>query len=295
MNIVVVAPPYAQLCGGTSVLYELARRLDAKGCQARIYVHGGSPSSNPIYSEFISESDISDDAIVIYPEGIVGNPVRAKTIVRLVLYGAHMYESYEPHERIYYHAKFCKNNPTQKFLTILRWPPGFFNKGFHRTQRSCFVVKKGWRIPEIRAVVESPTFPRQNDGSLLIENWSHDALCDVFNHSFYFYCYDPCCFLVVMALLCGCIVIQHPIPGYTAEEWRTTIGLQGLSGIAYGEENLAHAHRTIRAAPLECEALQKASDASVDAFIRDMQEGTYSTDPCYPFNTSPYALQHVVK
>lgn len=294
MDFVVVAPPYAQLCGGTSVLYDFARRLHEKGHNAKVFVEGHTHVSNPIYNTFTDGSDITDTTIVIYPESIVGNPARAKTIVRLVLYGAHLYDQYEPNERIYYHAKFCKNNPTQKFLTILRWPPGFFNKGLARTNRSCFVVKKGMRIPEIRSLIQSPSFPRGRD-SVFIEGWSHDALCDVFNRTTYFYCYDPCCFLIVMALLCGCIVIQHPVPHYTAEEWRTTIGLPGLSGIAYGEENLAHAHRTIADAPRECDILRRESDATVDAFLRDMKEGTYSTDPCYPFNTSPYALQHVVK
>ena len=98
-----------------------------------------------------------------------------------------------------------------------------------------------------------------------------------------------------MALACGCIVIQHPIPGCTAEEWRYTIGLQGLNGIAYGAENVAHGEATIADAPKDIAKLKQQSEESVDSFIRDLKIGNYTYEPCYKFSDSPYSLQHVLR
>ena len=123
---------------------------------------------------------------------------------------------------------------------------------------------------------------------------SHDELIHTFNTTKYFYCFDPCSFLVIMALMCGCIVIQHPFLGLSADEWMYTVGLKSLNGIAYGYQNLAHAESTMPNAVSACLKFKEESESSVDKFIQDMKTGNYTIEPCYPFTGSPYSLQHTV-
>jgi hypothetical protein len=71
------------------------------------------------------------------------------------------------------------------------------------------------------------------------------------------------------------------------------IGLQGINGIAYGYDNLAHAEATIGNAYNDCMKLKKQNEESIDNFIKDMETGNYTFEPCYKFNESPYSLQHL--
>jgi hypothetical protein len=84
-----------------------------------------------------------------------------------------------------------------------------------------------------------------------------------------------------MALMCGCIVIQHPLNNYTADEWRRSIGLCGLNGIAYGAENIPAAEATIQYAVEDCMKFKKHNEETIDNFVRDMEE-LYK--PCFKFD-----------
>jgi hypothetical protein len=239
--------------------------------------------------------EMDDDRIAIYIDVTLGNPLKAKKIVRYIMYGTQDHDSYDPGEITYYHAPFCKLHYPKQRLTISYWPPGLGNRGLTRTHVQCHIVRKGWLYSEIRATImngHNPPDSRDNDSIDLRLIHDHARIIDMFNITTYFYCYDPCCFLVIMAIMCGCIVIQHPVPGYSAEEWMHATGLQSLNGIAYGRKNMAHAEATIGAAYEDCMKMKQIADASVDSFIRDMETGNYTTEPCYRFNDSPYAMQH---
>lgn len=294
MKFVVSVPYYSERCGGTSVLLELARRLYERGHDSKVFLHDRTNEHiNPIYSVYTYDERVDDDTIVIYSEMDVGNRLHATRIVRLVLYGSHMYDRYDPNEIIYYHAPFCKNNRTDQLLTILRWPTGFENQHMIRTNRACYAVKKGVRIPEIRKLVNDTNTLK--DKGINIEGKGHAELIKIFNTTKYFYCYDPCCFLIIMALMCGCVVVQCPIPGYTSEEWKYTINIMGLNGIAYGETDIERAEKTIDNAIDDCMKLKQFSETSVDKFVNSIATGTHNRVKCYKFNESIYSLQHIMK
>lgn len=296
--VIVTHVKYKETDGGLNCLLNLSRMLRDRGHDSRIYVPPEHRSNERDPSaKYMEISEMEPDRIAIYIDSTIGNPLNAKRIVRWLSYGSHYYEAYDTKEIIYYHAPFCKNNKTTKILSPLLWPRCLENKGLPRTRMLCHVVKKGWgdlSIQRILNTVGIPLIPGVPVESSLDIRWlSHQETVDVFNTTKYFYCFDPCSFLVTMALACGCIVIQHPIPGCTAEEWRYTIGLQGLNGIAYGAENVAHGEATIADAPKDIAKLKQQSENSVDSFIRDLTIGNYTYEPCYTFNDSPYALQHV--
>ncbi len=72
MKFVVSAPPYAENSAGVAMLYLLRDELKSLGYDAEIVL-------------FDTIKPISDDTIVIYPEVIEGNPLKAKNVVRYFL------------------------------------------------------------------------------------------------------------------------------------------------------------------------------------------------------------------
>ena len=100
----------------------------------------------------------------------------------------------------------------------------------------------------------------------------------------------------MIALLCGCIVIQHPyIEGETREQWEHSIGfgyIGKVKGLAYGDEDLSYAESTIHEAPEYFQKVFEFADRTLDSFLQDMETGNYNYEPCYKFNESPYSYQH---
>lgn len=290
MKFVVYTPGATETCGGQNVLFRLAKLLSERGHDSKIFIDNVHATPT-IYTNLARREDITDSTIVIYPEMELGNPLRAKRIVRWILYGSHLYSYYLPNEIVYYLLPFAPGNLATQRLTVVHHPDGIVNKGLPRTNESCYVIAKGYKYSEIRDIFSSPTHMHINDTNLTGKN--HSDIIQIFNTTKYFYCYDPCSFLIQMSLMCGCIVVQYPPLGCTAEEWMYMLDMKSLNGIAYGLENLAHAEKTISLAYADCIAFKEDHEKTVDTFINDMKTGNYTYQPCYPFNNSPRALQHV--
>jgi hypothetical protein len=295
MKFVVVTHCYWQpLNGGLNCLIQLAKLLNDKGHDSKVYVppeHRYGYEQNAIYTNYMDHHEMDEERIAIYLDCILGNPLNAKRIVRYITYGSHWYPGYEANEMIYYHLPFCKNNPAKKRLTPTYWPSGIKNLGLPRTNTATYIVKKGSRYPDVRNTFSNTNNLRQL-AAIDIEGQSHEELIKTFNTTKYFYCYDPCCFLVIVAVMCGCIVIQHPVAGCSADEWRYMVEMP-KNGVAYGYSDLARAESTIDLAYEECLKFKRSADESVDNFIKDMETGNYTYEPCYKFNESPYSLQHL--
>ena len=287
--VITVHARYTETDGGLNCLLNLGKMLYERGHDARIYVpfeHLAGYEKNTIYSRYIRRRDINDEWIAIYIDSTLDNPTHLKRVIRYITYGSHWHSHYDPHEITYYHAPFSKDNNSQKFLTPSHWPTDLENRRVERIHESCFIVKKGQREVSVRNAIANPDTVGIRGTDLTGQQ--HEQLINTFNTTKYFYCYDPCSFLVIMALMCGCIVIQHPLDNYTADEWRRSIGLCGLNGIAYGAENIPAAEATIQYAPEDCMKFKKHNEESVDNFVRDMEE-LYK--PCFNFDsTSPFSF-----
>ena len=279
--------------GGLNCLLQLAKMLNDRGQDVKLRVPPGEKQGyerNKIYPHYFEGDSVDEDCIAIYIDCTLGNPLKAKKVVRYLAYGSHYYPNYDPNEIIYYHAPFCKNNPAKQRLMPTYWPEDLENKGLERINQSCFITKKGDRYRDVQEILANKD--NLSKIGIDLQYKSHDELIHTFNTTKYFYCYDPCSFLVIIALMCGCIVIQHPFLGLTADEWKYSISLESLDGIAYGYENLEHAEATISNARNTCLKFKQKSESSVDNFIKDMETGNYTIEPCYPFNDSPFSFQH---
>ena len=293
--------------GGTTVQLNLANALNNKGVPTKILSPYGNVE-NAIYNNFATTDDVNDDTIAIYCEAIPGNPLNANRVVRWVLYGAWNYniQTFSNDELIYYLWPFCKLNTPINRLTFIYLNPIAYNKGIYRYRESCFIMKKGsyytknFAGTRVFGKLKKPSLIRSfrslsTNNSYEIEHLkSQEEYIEVFNTTKFFFCYDPACFLIILALMCGCVVIQDPMAGYSEMEWiHTVTGFkERIQGVAYGIENLQYAIGTISEAPEQCKGMIESSNSSIDTFIQQMKDKTYSTDKCYNFDDSPYSFQH---
>jgi hypothetical protein len=285
MKFIVVVPSCNETSGGCNVLFILAKKLSEYGHDSKVYVVDRTNTST-IYTNYLNEFIADDDTFVICPEIIDGLSKDIKKIIRWILFGTNLYPRYHKHEIIYYINPYCKNNPAQKRLSVCHWPSGLENKNLPRINESCYIAKKGMYNPIINAMFTNNTIPLKG---LNLEGLNHEQLIQTFNTTKYFYCYDPCCFLVTMAVMCGCIVMQYPLIGYTAEEWKYAVNQPTLNGVSYGHDNFAQAEATIAYATADCLKFKEEQENSLKNFINDLETGNYTNEPCYPYMDSPIA------
>jgi hypothetical protein len=286
MKFVIVVPSSTETSGGCNVLFALAKKLSEYGHDSKVYVVDRTNIST-IYTNYLKEFIIDDDTFVICSEITNGLSKDTKKIIRWILFGTNLYPRFHKHEIIYYFAPFCKDNPANKRLSFCYWPSSLENKNLPRINESCYIVKKGMYNPIIHAMFTNNTLPLKG---LNLEGLNHEQLIQTFNTTKYFYCYDPCCFLNIMALMCGCIVVQYPIIGYTAEEWKYAINFPTLNGVSYGHNNLAHAEATIAYAAEDCLKYKESNEISFKNFINDLETGNVTNEPCYPFIDSSNSI-----
>ena len=293
MKFILFVTGSSDTSGGNNVIFNLAKKLSECGHDAKVYItklhnkYEDSLNKSTIYSNVQKEEEIFDnDTIIIAPEHVINLPPNIRTI-RWILLGTDLYPNYNKNEVIYYWAPFCKNNPAHKRLSLCYWPPGLENKNLVRTNQSCYILKKGIYNPISGIMFSNNKLPLKG---LNLEGLNHEQLIQTFNTTKYFYCYDPCCFLVVMAIMCGCIAVQYPIIGYTAEEWKYAVNFPTLNGVSYGHNNLAHAEATIAYAAEDCLKYKESNEISFKNFINDLETGNFTNEPCYPFINSPNSI-----
>jgi hypothetical protein len=281
---------FSEKDGGLTVLLNIAKSLHEHGQESWVRLPDNSCGyeNNRLYTNYFNEPHVDDDTTAIYIDCTTGNPLKARRVVRIITYGSHWYPNYDSNEIIYYHAPFCKNNRPNKTLCMVYLNPITKNLNLPRSG-SCYIVKKGVYDPKVREAFSNKVIPAIDLNGKSIEDVVH-----ILNTTKYFFCYDPCCFLIIMALMCGCIVIQHPVTGCNQEEWQYSIGCDFLgrfNGLAYGYDNIDWAEATIADAPDQCMKLINNTEEHIKSFIKDMETGNYGYTPCYKFNDSPYALQ----
>jgi hypothetical protein len=299
--------PISTVDGGITVQLNLAKALNDRGIPTKILSPYGN-AENAICNNFATTGDINDDTIAIYCEGINGNPLNAKKVVRWILYGAWNSDirTFSNDEIIYYFLPFCKLNKPTNILTFIYLNPSAYNIHIPRYRESCYIMKKGGYFS--KNFYGARKFAQLNKNTLIrsFRNIStnipteigylksQEEYIEFFNTTKYFFCYDPACFLIQIALMCGCVVIQDPMAGYTEMEWinTTTKFTERIKGVAYGIENLPYAIATIHEAPAQVKQMIESSNRSIDTFIQQMKDRTYSTDKCYNFDDSPYSFQH---
>ena len=210
--------------------------------------------------------------IVIYPEIILGNPIRAKHVVRWFLHtpGFHTgVVDYGPGE---YHIDFrnfgsefqdARSYRAPFSMKVVAFPFHIYNLNgaLPAEERSglCYMVRKG----SYRDIgIDLST-------AIRLDGLTHEESAKIFKRSTQFICFDPHTAYSQFAALCGTQSVVVPEPGVTAEQiyYRDS----ERYGIAYGFDDLPRAMETV---PLIRETMQRdevEALKSVKRFAEDAQ------------------------
>ena len=243
LKFIIYTYDYDHGIGGIKVMHKLCHIINELGYECYLY---------PIYmrNEFFTYYDNTpiityeiienlDNCVVIYPEGISGNPLNAKNVVRWILgpIDINSYKTYKNSDLIFYYMKYYQvDNENDDILFIPEFHSDIFydnNNGVRNG--SCFAVRK-CKDPKFIHPINSVEISWTGAGKL-------SNLADLFRSKELFYCYDNYTFLYTQAAMCGCIPIVIPDGNKTKEEWINGSELHKY-GVAYGIDEIEHAKNT---------------------------------------------------
>ena len=279
--------------GGITVQYYLAELLDKYGIKVRIHQANHKIVHNNLFNNYYNNDFDLNDCIVIYCEGIVGNPLKAPYVVRWMLseLGKNVpynyVDTWGKNELVYYFNSELKiqNNIDKlddiyKFLTIIYINPEI--KQINNDPRNdprlgfCHTYRKSFYHININVLHPKNSFE-------ITRNHTQDDYITFFNKYKYFVCYDPLTFLCIIAPLCGCISIVYPLDGMSKKEWLQTTGLNeylkykndyNIYGVAYGnsQDEINYANNSLHLVKNQWNDIKSFEIKYITKFINDINQ-----------------------
>jgi hypothetical protein len=277
-RIIIYTPAFDDKVGGIMALYGLGHALRKNGVPVSIWQWNVKPNRvlwlawriRSWIARAVGRSDVAfegemqtwaesplalatpweiEDAIVLYPEIIDGNPLNAKRVVRWLLNKPGFFTgkvNYGPGELYFYYDKAFDDPSINPFpdnrLTILTMKAMYRQTNFGPRQGTCYVLRKGkGRAPD----------PATLDGPV-IDDLPHEEVVALFNRCEFCVSYDARTMYSFYAALCGCKSIVIPEPGISKEQWDPDGN--SANGVAYGFDDLPCAER---GRPLLASALER--------------------------------------
>jgi hypothetical protein len=273
-------------CGGLVVQYELAKTLN--GLLYDVEMISPTNVINNIYNNFSLTKTVDDveNTIVIYGEGIKGNPLNAKYIIRWILAplglccSTDIYKTWDPNNLVYYFNSEDKfiNEPEKvgkeyKLLNVLFINPNVTNFNLENRSGTCHTFRKSRYHNNLQFIHPENSFE-------IVGALTQNELITHFNNFKYFISYDPLTFLSVIAALCGCISIVKKVDGMSKEQWFknlsiseyiTEMKVNTLYGIAYGSDDLENAINTLHLAKQQWnDIINFMINKNVKSFLSDL-------------------------
>lgn len=286
-SFIVYSPRYRSNSGGAIVTHKLCDLLNRAGYKASLFPHwmpswvssrAMTPRSVACLNSYLlrslyttnasyqtplaSAADVAD-SVVVYPEIIGGNPLRAKRYARWLLHrpGFHggrtkyqagdLYFCYQEAFNLHCEGMIFGGilNVAEVLLDIYR------QTNYGPRTRVGYMIRKG------RDREDLPDLQRE----WVLDGLDHQALARAFNECQRCYFYDAYTAYASYAAACGCVPVIVPMQGISKEAWVPEEG--GRLGLAYGDADIPHAIAT-RAALLEAMArVEQQNEASVSRFI----------------------------
>jgi len=272
--------------GGITVHYYFAQLLDKFGIKVRINT-SSFINANDIFNNFYDNEFDLNNTIVIYCEGVVGNPLNAPYVVRWMLSELGKNVPYDnvntwgKNELVYYFNSELKFNKSPekigniyKLLTLLYISSKI--KTYNNDERHgyCYTYRKSHMHKKINKIHPDDSF------EITVFHTQEDYV-EIFNKYKYFISYDPLTFLSIIAPLCGCISIIYPLDGVSKKEWLEMSAVSEyfkqkneylLYGVAYGNtpEELDFAQSTIHLVKKQWDDIANYEFMLVQNFINDI-------------------------
>lgn len=286
--IIVFVHHYDDSNGGTLVLFELAKRLRSAGVSVLVWpankpgqrirswgdavrlakavvrrALGRQFDFGPFDLPVARWRDIPG-SIVVYPEGVSGNPVGAPFVVRWFLHrpGFHTGTVDYGTGETYFYYQDAFNDPsinpdTEHRLQVSFWNPHYVRTNQHSRAGVCYMVRKG---------VDAALGAIRPD-EVAVDGLSHEETAAAFNQYAFFRCFDPYTMYAAYAAVCGCVPVVEPVEGLTKEEWYPRES--DRYGVAYGwdESEIAWARETRGLLLDRLGAARETEDAMVLNFV----------------------------
>ena len=296
VEFIVFAPPYNPNIGGFVVLHQLCHFLNEIGRTCHLVPWFSSAEISPIddvaaanrvfeQREYIRQDkykvhpDLNtpvyrrpwrgiaqrDDVVVVYPEVVFGNPLRARNVARWLLHNPgfhtkHCY--YVPGEVHFRYVDAYKPLPlpwievSDLILTVVRmpWeqyrapPVGSPRKG------TAYILRKGAGKPLVHDLTDS----------IQIDGMSHAEISDIFRRVETFISYDTYTFFSTLAVVAGADSVVIPDSGMTADDW--TPNPEQRVGVAFGFDDLRRARATRNQLLAGLESTVRETERMVKAF-----------------------------
>lgn len=284
IKIVIYAPPIDIACGGIMVMYNLAKTindLNLPNIQCLVYSYDHIKYHNSFCNNYFNPLLMDDKTIVIYPETIIGNPLNSKYVIRWILLElglempAQQYRVWDKNDLVYHWEPSKLSNSKQLVNIWINPLIKKYNNNSNYRNRNCYGIKKMQWIPH---ALHSKIEIIHNKKDIWIDKLSINRIISVFNTSKIFYCYDPNTFFSIMAPLCGCVTVLHPIDGVSKEEYFNSRILCYKNefcynaGIAYGntQEEINSALSSVNNAQSQFEKLCQLYQITINNFISDI-------------------------
>jgi len=278
--------PFCENNGGIMVQYNLAKLIDKKGERVRIYNVFDNNSPNSVFNHFYeNDFQIDNNCIVIYCEGVIGNPLNSKHVVRWMLseLGKNVPKTYlntwNPFELVYFFnneksivekkENQDKDKDVYKMLTYFYIHDKVVNSNNNERENNiCYTERKKncYDVLNMRVKSDSYEITRQHT----FEDYIH-----IFNNYKYFVSYDPLTFLQVISVLCGCVCIVCPLKNVSKEDWYKMTAfyeyikdknIEDIYGISYGFEN-EHVKKAQETIHLLREQIDDANNWFIEKYI----------------------------
>lgn len=267
-KFIIFTPSYDERGGGSIALHQLASLLQEAGREARLWPAGKPVARGegvwpalkwhlkdwikrvffkegfrfaPGGSVRLARGSEIDDAVVVYPEVVEGNPLQARRVVRWLLHkpgyltGKIGFGANELH--FYYQKAFEFNfegaQSGGELFLIKIFSDIYRNENRKDRSGRCYVLRKG---------ADRAEGVDLSDG-IVVDNLGHRETAKVFNQVEYCISYDPHTFYSVYAAMCGCKSIIVPVDGVSKEQWQPIEEFR--DGLAYGEGDVEHARLTL--------------------------------------------------
>jgi hypothetical protein len=289
--------PFESGGGGCVVQCHLANLLRNRGFNVRLLTAWTNPPQlvppNFVFTHADTDkpNDIdvsSDDTIVIYCEGVSGNPFKATNVIRWMLseLGKNVphnrLSTWDKNEVIYYFNNEPKHSrePEKmgniyKLLTMIYFNPNVKQTNYEPRNKECHTYRKS----HYHSYVHNIHSDISHSHNIQFDN-NHDRTISIFNEYNCFYCYDPLTWLAFIAPVCGCYAIVHPIAGQNKREWLRNSALDlymkenninDIYGVGYGLADREYAKSTCHLAKQQWDDMQHYFNVTcLDRFLEDM-------------------------
>lgn len=221
--------------------------------------------------EYRHKNPLPDDVVVIYPEGVVGNPLGGKNVVRWLLHrpGFHTGKiCYGVNELYFDYNAFSGDfsipgsKISNKKLFIAKYHDNFYNMKdvlpLNQRSGTAHCIRKGNGKKAIH-----------DHNSILIDGLSHEEISNIFKRVKTFISYDSKTMYSLMAVACGADSIVVPDAGVSKEQWEPNPVRS--YGIAYGLDDLENARTTTSQALAQLDDLAVVSRSSVSEFVQEVR------------------------